>query len=319
MSHDLASPARILIVGPPGPTREGDRELFAQAGMAVFEAGSLVEAEQLLGAAPDLFLVDRQLPDGDGLVLLQELKSRRDEHDHFVPVMMATQGDTLARVEALSAGADESITRPCAAAELLARARALLRLKATHDRIRLVQRDLERLVASDPLTGLHNRRSLLERLKQELERYSRYRQPLGLAMLDLDGFKPINDEHGHLFGDQVLRAVGETIMRSVRTLDVAARYGGDEFALIMPQTDAQGALRVCERLLRNVAALDVVHGQKSARISMSLGLAFYPGDGVASVEDLLRAADEALYRAKRAGRNRVCAVSAVPDDLPVSA
>lgn len=318
MNNASAEPARILLVGAPGPARDGDRALFAQAGLAVFEADSLKEARRQRSIEPDLYLVDRALPDGDGLELLKLVKS---DSDGFVPVMIATAGDTVERVEALSAGADESVSRPCADAELLARARSLLRLKATHDRARMVQRDLERLVASDPLTGLHNRRALLDRLKQEIERFSRYRQPLALAMLDLDGFKPINDEYGHLFGDQVLRSVGETIMRSVRTLDVAARYGGDEFAVVLPQTEAAGALRVCERLLRGVAAMEIPAGKTIVRVSLSLGLALYPGDGIVTVEDLLRAADDALYRAKRSGRNRVCAVSAVREEmaLPVSA
>jgi two-component system cell cycle response regulator len=317
MTQPSTSAARILLVGLPGPGRDGDRALFAQAGLSVFEAGSLQEAHENFAVSPDLYLIERRLPDGDGLNLLAELKSQGDSE--FVPVMISTSGDTDERVEALSAGADESVSRPCAPDELLARVRALLRLKATHDRIRLVQRDLERLVASDPLTGLHNRRALLDRLKQETERYARYRQPLALAMLDLDGFKPINDTYGHLFGDHALRQVAETISRSVRTLDVAARYGGDEFAVILPQTEAQGALRVCERLLRNVSSLEVTQGKISVRVSLSLGLALYPGEGVASVEDLLRAADDALYRAKRSGRNRVCAVSAVRQDAAASA
>jgi two-component system cell cycle response regulator len=317
MTPPSNSSARILLVGLPGPGRDGDRALFAQAGLSVFEAGSLQEAHENFAVSPDLYLIERRLPDGDGLDLLAELKGQGDSE--FVPVMISTSGDTDERVEALSAGADESVSRPCAPDELLARVRALLRLKATHDRIRLVQRDLERLVASDPLTGLHNRRSLLDRLKQETERYARYRQPLALAMLDLDAFKPINDTYGHLFGDHVLRQVAETISHSVRTLDVAARYGGDEFAVILPQTEAQGALRVCERLLRNVSSLEVTQGKISVRVSLSLGLALYPGEGIASVEDLLRAADDALYRAKRSGRNRVCAVSAVRQDTVASA
>ncbi len=316
MSQAANAPARVLLVAAPGPARDADASLLARAGLAVFEAGTLREARLLGAVDPGLYLIDRALPDGDGLALLADVKA---EADHFLPALVACGSDAAERVQALAAGADDAISRPFLSDELLARVQALLRLKTTHDRARAVQRDLERLVASDPLTGLHNRRALLDRLKQELERYSRYRMPLALAMLDLDGFKPINDEHGHLFGDHVLRSVADAILRSVRTLDVPARYGGDEFALILPQTDGPGALRVCERVLRNVAALEIVQGQTRAKISMSLGLGIYPGDGVVTVEDLLRSADEALYRAKRAGRNRVCAVSAVRAELPATA
>jgi len=216
------------------------------------------------------------------------------------------------RIEALSAGADDSIDRSCGGPELLARVRALLRQKSAHDRVRLARGELERLVTTDTLTGLYNRRGLLERLKIEIERYHRHRQPFALAMLDLDSFKPINDEHGHLFGDLVLRAIGERMLRSVRTLDTAARFGGDEFALILPQTDAAGAQRVCERILRAVSALEISHGGVSVRATMSLGLAFLPSEGIATAEELLDAADIALYRAKRAGRNRVALSAAWP-------
>jgi diguanylate cyclase (GGDEF)-like protein len=170
------------------------------------------------------------------------------------------------------------------------------------------------MVVSDALMGLFNRRALIDRLSDEFARVGRYRTPMALAMIDLDGFKPLNDTYGHLFGDQVLRAVGDAILRSVRTLDIPARYGGDEFALVLPQTDAGGALRVCERLLRNLTALEfnpLGSDGVQVQLTASLGLGFYPSEDVNTPEDLLRAADDALYRAKRAGKNRVCAVSPV--------
>ena len=298
--------ARILLVQADADARGRDRALFEGADLVVLEAGTLQEAVEQLTLLPDLVLVDRTLPDGDGLALLARLKENVDE---FLPVIVSSPNAPIERVAALQAGADESISRPCDPAELLARARALLRLKSTHDRVRAVQQELQRMVVSDPLTGLFNRRALLDRLKQEFERVGRYRSPMALAMIDLDSFKPINDEHGHLFGDTVLRAVGEAILRSVRALDIPARYGGDEFAVVLPQTDAGGAIRVCERLLKNIAALEPRHGQVTARLTVSLGLAFFPAEGIEATEDLLRAADDALYRAKRGGRNRLCAVS----------
>src|SRR5207248_2295962 len=147
------------------------------------------------------------------------------------------RSETAERVLGLSKGADDYLALPCDPDELLARVRALLRVKEMHDRVLGMQRELEQLVVSDPLTGLYNRRYLVERLGQEMQRAERYGGPLAFAMIDLDGFKPVNDQHGHLFGD---------------------------------------------RLLRTVAA-----------------------------EDLIRAADEALYGAKRGGKNRYSAVRAL--------
>ena len=300
---------RLLLVQADAAVRESDRLLFEGSEMVVAVADSLEQATERLALLPDLVLIDQVLPDGDGLSLLARLKASADE---FVPVIVSNTGGAAERVAALQAGADESISRPCDPSELLARVRALLRLKSTHDRIRSVQLELQRLVISDPLTGLYNRRALLDRLTQEFERVERHGSTVALAMLDLDAFKAINDQHGHLFGDQVLRAVGEAILGSVRALDIPARFGGDEFAVVLPHTDPAGALRVCERLLKNISALEPRHGEASATITVSLGLAFVPSEGIDTPEDLLRLADDALYRAKRSGKNRICAVSAVP-------
>ncbi|HXL38915.1 MAG TPA: GGDEF domain-containing protein, partial [Myxococcales bacterium] len=193
-----------------------------------------------------------------------------------------------------------------------ARAKALLRTKQAHDRIRKLHTTLEQMVVSDPLTGLHNRRYLMDRMLQEMQRSDRHGEPLALAMIDLDAFKPINDQFGHVLGDKVLRAVGSAISKSVRVSDIAARYGGDEFAVILPQTPAEGAMRVCERLLRNISEVILQDETgRSFRITASLGLAYYPADDIETPEDLVHSADGALYGAKRSGKNRFTAVRPV--------
>jgi diguanylate cyclase (GGDEF)-like protein len=299
---------RVLVVQADEKQRHVQRTLFADAGMSVVEADSGAAAlEFLAGDRPDLVVVDRVLPDMDGLELLPRLKS--GELD-FIPVLVASsRGETADRVRGLQLGADDYITIPCDAAELLARVKALLRNKQTHDRMRKLQVALEQMVVSDPLTGLNNRRYLMDRLTQEMQRSDRHGEPLAFAMVDLDGFKPINDQFGHILGDKVLRAVGNTIARCVRVSDVAARYGGDEFAIILPQTPAEGAGRVCERILRSIAELQLEDEQGTpCKVTASLGLAYYPADDVETPEDLVHSADGALYGAKRAGKNRYTAV-----------
>ena len=130
-------------------------------------------------------------------------------------------------------------------------------------------------------------------------------------MIDLDGFKPVNDKHGHLFGDRLLRAVAGEIARSLRISDVAARYGGDEFAVILPHTRPEGALRVCERIRRAVEQITLEAAADRVGVTASLGVADYPSDDVSTAEDLIHAADEALYGAKRGGKNRYSAVRAL--------
>ncbi|MBS2026067.1 MAG: diguanylate cyclase [Deltaproteobacteria bacterium] len=300
---------RVLLVAAEGAHRDADVALFGGAGMDVELAATGREASQKLADQHELVVLSRELADMDGIDLLRTLKAQDDE---FTPVLMIAAGEGAPeRVQMLQAGADEVVDRRVEPDELLARARALLRLKSTHDKVRAVQRDLERLVVSDPLTGLFNRRALLDRLKQEFGRYGRTKLPLALAMVDLDGFKPINDMHGHLVGDRMLRDVSEALLSSIRTIDIAARYGGDEFALVFPQTDAPGAVRVCERIIRNVGAVAVPVEHGVARVTCSVGVAFFPESGIQAPEDLLRTADDALYRAKRLGRNRLCAIRSI--------
>lgn len=303
---------RVLIVQAKDAERLLQRTLFADAGLLVVEARSGAEAlECLASARPDLVVLDRALPDLDGLELLPRLKS--DELD-FVPVLVATRASDIAeRVHGLQLGADDYLPLPCDPAELLARARALLRTRQAHERVRKLQVALEQMVISDPLTALHNRRSLMDRLTQEMQRADRHGEPLAVTMIDLDGFKAVNDRFGHLMGDRVLRAVGGAIARSVRLSDVAARYGGDEFAVLLPQTPPEGAMRVCERMLRTIAGLtveDTTGG--SCNVTASLGLAYYPAEGIETPEQLVHSADGALYGAKRAGKNRYSSVRVVP-------
>ena len=304
----MADETRVLVVQAEPSERAFQKSLFAEAGMSVVEACSGSEALDYLATDhPDLVVLGRMLPDMDGLDLLPRLKS--SELD-FLPVLVAShRSETAERVRGLQLGADDYISRPCDPAELLARARALLRTKQTHDRIRKLQLTLEQMVVSDPLTGLYNRRFLMDRLLQEMQRSDRHGEPLAFAMIDLDGFKPINDLYGHVLGDKVLRAVGSAISRSIRVSDVAARYGGDEFAVILPQTPPEGAMRVCERLLRAISEAGFQDDSgKIFRVTASLGLAYYPADDVETPEDLVHSADGALYGAKRSGKNRYSAV-----------
>jgi len=164
--------------------------------------------------------------------------------------------------------------------------------------------DLERLARTDPLTGLANRRRFMEELEQEVERSERYGRPLALVALDLDRFKSVNDTHGHAAGDDVLREAAQALRSVCRDVDLAARMGGEEFSLLLPETDIAGARIVAERLREHIAG--AAHRSPAGqvfRVTASLGVATArPG---ASGEALLQAADEALYRAKDAGRNRV--------------
>ena len=173
---------------------------------------------------------------------------------------------------------------------------------------------LYELASTDELTGLYVRRLILQRLRQEVRRFRRYGRPISVALLDLDHFKAVNDTHGHPAGDEVLRAVGEILLdRTRRELDIPGRYGGEEFLLIMPETNEAGALVACERLRRAVEAEAIYYGEEEIRITVSIGVAGRD-EGDESPMNMLRRADDACYEAKRRGRNRIVAASEMADE-----
>ena len=180
---------------------------------------------------------------------------------------------------------------------------------AMAERIEKDQTALSELATRDALTGLLNRRELLRRLREELDRAQRYERPCALLLVDIDRFKSVNDTWGHPAGDAVLRAIADMIGNAVRPTDRAARYGGEEFAVLLPETGLEGALALAERLRAAIAARPVaVSPERSIAVTASLGVAARPDDG-RDVESLIACADKALYRAKQGGRNAVAAFS----------
>lgn len=168
----------------------------------------------------------------------------------------------------------------------------------THDR-------LQRLAALDPLTGIYNRRFGMGRLHEEFSRAVRATAPLGLMMFDIDYFKKVNDTYGHLAGDRVLVAVAKTARSAVREGDVLMRYGGEEFLIILPAASKENTRTVGERLRRKVEDTVLSEGDQTVRVTISVGVTAYPEPDAANEQELVKRADEALYRAKESGRNRV--------------
>nr|WP_315399368.1 GGDEF domain-containing protein [uncultured Duganella sp.] len=210
---------------------------------------------------------------------------------------------TLCVMDVKPGGLDEG--RRALLARLARQVMALIELRASSRTLADTVRELELLATTDELTGLHNRRSLLQRLRFEAARAKRFRAPLSAVMIDLDHFKRVNDEHGHAVGDQVLAHVGRLLRESVRVIDVAGRYGGEELCVILPNTPLDGALKFAEALRVKIAAQPHAVESGVLRVTASLGVGAVDHLDIADAESLLRQADAALYRAKHAGRNRV--------------
>jgi len=178
------------------------------------------------------------------------------------------------------------------------------RLREGREELQAANRELERLSVTDALTGLYNRRLLLETMAHEVQRSKRTAQPFSALMLDIDSFKAFNDTHGHQAGDRALVMVAQVIRESVRVLDTVARYGGEEFVVVLPETDLAGAADTAERIRSAIESSRLSLGEKDVSVTLSIGVAEFPADG-AAVDLIIGSADQALYRAKEGGRNRV--------------
>jgi two-component system, cell cycle response regulator len=294
---------RILIVDDDPASLEIVSEALRWEGYLVERALSGHRGVELLRSfEPDLVILDMHMPEMNGVETLLDLRKR----SQYVSVIFVSGNNTTdSKVLGLDAGADDYIAKPFDPIELLARVRTQLRIKDLNDQLRSANEKLKELVDIDDLTGLFNMRSLYDRLDRELDRASRYGRQVCVVMMDMDFFKSVNDGHDHLFGSFVLSEVGKLIRSSIRSNDLGARYGGDEFLLLLTEISKIGAASFCDRLRLLIEGHNFVSGEDKMRLTASLGFAMSPVQGRCDAKELVRSADIALYEAKAAGRNCV--------------
>jgi two-component system, cell cycle response regulator len=258
----------------------------------------------------DLLIVSLGLHNYDGLRLCSQARSL--ERTRHVPILAIADADNNPRLlRGLEIGVNDYLLRPIDKNELLARARTQIRKRRYTDHLRDNMQNSIEMAITDALTGLHNRRYMESHLGTLAEQASSRGKPLALMMLDIDFFKSINDSYGHDAGDDVLREFAVRVRKSIRGIDLACRYGGEEFVIVMPETDLHVAGMVAERLRRAIAGEPFVvsKGTKRIEVTISIGLSTLEVKGE-SVADVLKRADTALYRAKHDGRNRVVSQAA---------
>jgi two-component system cell cycle response regulator len=253
----------------------------------------------------DLVMISNVLNNFDPLRLCSQLRSV--ERTRHLPILLITETGAEAQLlRALDIGVNDYLLRPIDKGEMAARIATQVRKKRYSDHLRSnVQQSLE-LAITDSLTGLHNRRYLETHLQTLYEQASSRGKPLSVLVLDIDFFKAVNDTHGHDAGDEVLKEFANRMRKNVRGIDLVCRLGGEEFVVVMPDTDLTVASIVGERVRQTVASerFSVQKGSKALDVTVSIGLsAYHPS--MTGPEDLLKKADEALYRAKREGRNRL--------------
>lgn len=255
----------------------------------------------------DLILCDVVMPGIDGYKFLALKRSKPEFDDVPVIILTGAAGDVKAKVKGFEAGASDFLTKPFHDEELIARVNVHLKIKTLQDELREKNARLEELSNTDGLTKVTNRRRFMELFDLEFARAKRYKTELAYVMVDVDHFKQVNDVHGHQVGDTALVTVAAILREDLRKHDAVGRYGGEEFALLLPQTGLEGAKVVAERYRKRIADAELPVGEQRLRITVSMGIAVFPASGVEDADDLVRLADHALYEAKHAGRNRVIA------------
>jgi len=298
--------ARVLIIEEDQFAAARMAETLRSVNYSVTCAANCAQAQMLLlDGDTELVIASLSTPNGDPLRLVTQC--RANEAFRQLPILLiAEETDLIRPAKGFDLGANDWLFRPVERNELLARTAIQVRRKRLQDRLQQnYQRSLS-LALTDELTGLYNRRYLLAHLDELIERVNRDGMNSALVMFDIDHFKRINDTYGHAAGDDVLRELGARTMNSVRRVDLAARVGGEEFVVVMPETDLANAAAVAERLRVAVAKEPFIvraTGEKLAvTISIGVAAAIATGD---HRDGLLKRADEALYSAKKAGRNRV--------------
>jgi diguanylate cyclase (GGDEF)-like protein len=290
---------KILIADDEDGTRLKLETLLSKLGYEVVVARDGNEAWELLQRddAPSLALIDWLMPGMDGVEVCRRVRQSAKVPYCYI-VMLTVKGQKQDLVAGMEAGADDYLSKPFDVDELRVRLSA-------GERILSLQEDLRLQATHDDLTGVLNRGTVLEVLNRELALVARKSVPVAIILADLDDFKQVNDKHGHAIGDTVLREAARRLATPMRPYDAIGRYGGEEFLIVLPGCGVESALLVAERIRCSVANQAITTSAGAVPMTVSLGVAAVDNAAPQGQDALIQSADDALYRAKRAGRNRV--------------
>jgi two-component system cell cycle response regulator len=302
--------AKLMLVDQRTPSQNRIRDMLLPVADVEVSADPQAAFFQAAEGNFDCIVVTTGLTGFDPLRLCSQLRSL--DRTRFLPIILiAEHGEDDLVLRGLDLGVNDYLMRPVDEQELTARLRTQIRRKRYNEELRSSVAQTIEMAITDGLTGLHNRRYLDSHLVTLFERAASRNRPLSLMITDIDKFKPINDTHGHAAGDEVLRDFARRLRKNVRGIDLACRFGGEEFVVVMPDTEPLIAEKVAERIRHEIESLPfaIGGGTQALRVTVSIGVAsMIPGKD--SVETLMKRADAALYEAKNTGRNRVVARAA---------
>jgi len=296
---------RILIAEDDPVSRRMLESLLSKWAYDVTVVTDGIEALRLLDGpdAPRLAILDWMMPGMEGVQICRRIRERKDR-PYIYLLLLTARSQKQDLLEGLELGADDYLTKPFDAQELRARLRAGDRILTLQDDLLAAQAELHFRATNDALTGIPNRPAILDALGRELARQVRDERPFGIVLADIDHFKNVNDNYGHLSGDEVLRTVAQRLRESMRLYDSVGRYGGEEFLIVAPFADVSGTMNLAERIRSNIESEPVFAHASPIRVTASLGVAVSNHSPSVDARALLQLADDALYRAKENGRNR---------------
>jgi two-component system, cell cycle response regulator len=298
---------KILVADDDSISRMLVQRTLQTFGYEVILAENGRRAVQILSQSdgPRLALVDWMMPELDGPGLCREIRELHREGGYTYIVLLTSKEGVEDIVAGLEAGADDYLTKPCQPAELRARLRTGCRILSLEEKLVQARDEMHFKATHDALTGLWNRGSILSLMTSELERSFRENQPTSILLCDVDHFKQVNDNHGHLVGDIVLQEIASRLTSTVRSYDAVGRYGGEEFLIVLSHCDELSLEARSEAIRAAVAVSPAVAGNKKLPVSLSVGAVTCRNwDPSVPIERILARADAALYRAKAEGRNR---------------
>lgn len=298
----LTNKLSLLVVEDSDLERELLVEVLSGGPYEIYSASNAFTALEILSSKEvDIVISDLMMPVMDGIELCKEVKSL---YGNTYFMLLTAKDDREFKISGLNSGSDDYITKPYDVSELLARVNVASRIIKSNKKLIFLNEELEKVVETDELSGLKNRRYFFKELDKESNRSRRYGHTLAVIMLDLDNLKQINDTYGHIVGDSVLKHISRIMLDSTRETDVVCRYGGDEFIILLPETTPKNAFTVGEKIRRNVANLPYKYKRTLINLTVSVGISVKTPSMSNDVHNIIESADKALYISKNRGKNK---------------
>ncbi|MGV8124281.1 MAG: diguanylate cyclase [Candidatus Xenobiia bacterium LiM19] len=312
--------ARVLVTDDDSTFRRMLKVALEAEDFQVIEAQDGQQCiEKTLKESPDIILLDKVMPQMDGIKTCNLLRSMNSTK--LIPIIfLSVKGDVEHRIEGFSCGGDDYLPKPFDPSELCARILAILartrvmrsrveNLETLYERVSQSNEELRKQTIFDELTHLYNYRYFLKRMEEELNRCIRYNRYFSLILFDLDSFANLNNTYGHSFGDRILKEIGFLLMNMLRGIDIVARFGGDEFIALLPETNLEGAQAVALRIQGKVTSLRVEENSTKLleKLSVCTALATFPEHG-SSIEEILKKTEKGVDRARKTGKNTIVVI-----------